>query len=69
MSLITEEKMLELWEKTGGDIYIYADLVAEYEREECAKVCEGYDNGRYANAADLCADAIRARGADGTVNT
>jgi hypothetical protein len=59
---MTEELMLELWHKAGGDIYVYADLVAEKEREACAKVCEEYDNGRHANFADLCADAIRARG-------
>ena len=38
------------------------DLAIALEREVCAKVCEEYDNGRHANAADLCADAIRARG-------
>jgi hypothetical protein len=32
------------------------------EREACAKLCEEYDDGRHANRADLCADAIRARG-------
>ena len=31
------------------------------EREECAKVCDGYNDGRYANTADLCAAAIRSR--------
>ena len=40
----------------------FAKLIAEHEREACAKVCEEYDNGRHANAADLCAEAIRARG-------
>ncbi len=35
---------------------------AAAEREACAKVCEEYDDGRHANRADLCADAIRARG-------
>ena len=34
----------------------------EKEREECAKICDAYDNGRYSNAADLCAESIRARG-------
>ena len=38
------------------------ELGAEKEREECAKVCDAYDNGRYSNAADLCAESIRARG-------
>ena len=32
------------------------------EREACAKVCDGYSNDRHANMADLCAEAIRARG-------
>ena len=40
----------------------FATLVASAEREACAKVCDEYDNGRHANAADLCATAIRARG-------
>ena len=34
----------------------------ENERESCAKVCDGYSDGRHANMADLCAEAIRARG-------
>ena len=34
----------------------------EKEREECAKICDAYDNGRYSNAVDLCAESIRARG-------
>ena len=37
---MTEEKMLELWDKSGGDIYVYAELVAEQEREACAKIAE-----------------------------
>jgi len=40
----------------------FARKIAEKEREECAKVCDAYDNGRYSNAADLCAESIRARG-------
>ena len=39
----------------------FAALVAAHEREECAKVCDEYNDGRYANAADLCAAAIRSR--------
>ena len=52
---MTEDKMLELWDKSGGDIYVYADLVAEHEREACANICEE----KYYLAV---ADAIRARG-------
>ena len=37
---MTEDKMLELWDKSGGDIYVYADLVADHEREECVVVAE-----------------------------
>jgi len=44
------------------DFVTFAKLVVEKEREECAKVCDAYDNGRYSNAADLCAESIRARG-------
>ena len=40
----------------------FAKLVARHEREACAKVCDGYSDGRHANMADLCAEAIRARG-------
>ena len=40
----------------------FAFYVREKEREACAKVCDGYSDGRHANMADLCAEAIRARG-------
>ena len=40
----------------------FAKLIAEHEREACAKICDGYSDGRHANMADLCAEAIRARG-------
>jgi len=62
---MTEEKMQELWDKSGGDIYIYADLVAEYEREECAKIAEEPWQG----SPKGIAEQIRTRVADGTVNT
>ena len=52
---MTEELMLELWHKAGGDIYVYTDMIAEEEREECANICEE----KYYLAV---ADAIRARG-------
>ena len=39
----------------------FAALVAAHEREACAKVCDEYNDGRYANTADLCAAAIRSR--------
>jgi hypothetical protein len=39
----------------------FAALVAEHEREACAKVCDGMDHNGVMIAAD-CAAAIRARG-------
>ena len=68
---IVEMAKLSLW---GGNVVegwtfnsyeqleCFAKLVAEHEREVCAKVCDGYSDGRHANMADLCAEAIRARG-------
>ena len=47
---------------TEVELIAFAKLVAEHEREACAKVCDGYSDGRHANMADLCAEAIRARG-------
>jgi len=41
----------------------FAKLVAQHEREECAKVCEAQLNeGECPERAQYCADAIRARG-------
>jgi len=45
-----------------GMVRTIVDAIAQDEREECAKVCDAYDNGRYSNAADLCAESIRERG-------
>ena len=43
------------------DLESFAALVASTEREACAKICDGYSDGRHANMADLCAEAIRAK--------
>jgi hypothetical protein len=45
----------------NGALTRFVALVAAQERECCAKICDGYNNGRYTNLADLCADDIRAR--------
>lgn len=60
---MTEDKMLELWDKSGGDIYVYADLVADHEREACAKVCEKQMEGKsiWIEGSRACSIAIRAR--------
>ena len=39
----------------------FAALVAAHEREECAKVCEGINDGTPYNLAAECAAAIRSR--------
>ena len=74
---MTKEEIIELARQAGferlghtaedwvchlEDIEEFIKLVAEHEREACAKVCDGYSDGRHANMADLCAEAIRARG-------
>jgi hypothetical protein len=40
----------------------FAKLVAQHEREACAKVCDDLDKMRGYSYADKCAAAIRARG-------
>ena len=50
------------WVFADETLQAFAVLVASAEREACAKVCDGYSDGRHANMADLCAEAIRARG-------
>ena len=68
---MTQEEIIEIAIQAGWDEHHakfdtrfepFARLVAEKERESCAKVCDGYSDGRHANMADLCAEAIRARG-------
>ena len=73
---MTKEKIIEMARQAGFVDYelddgttdafdvryeAFAVLVASAEREACAKVCDGYSDGRHANMADLCAEAIRAR--------
>jgi hypothetical protein len=55
---MTEDQMRELWYKAGGDIYKYADLVADKEREKCAKIAEEPWQGN----AKAIAEQIRSRG-------
>jgi len=44
-----------------GCLEHFANLVAQHEREECAKVCDDLDKMRGYSYADKCATAIRAR--------
>jgi hypothetical protein len=40
----------------------FAKLVAAKEREACLKICEAQASTNYWEGADVCAEAIRARG-------
>lgn len=46
------------WSAYSDDLERFAKLVATAEREECAKVCDGWLHAD----GDTCAAAIRARG-------
>ena len=66
---MTSDKVYKLIEDNGltlhGDIEHFAALVADAEREACAKVCEDNANdlseGDWDSACINCADHIRAR--------
>jgi len=51
-----EAKLIAVMEVFGEEIVRFAALVAEHEREVCAKICDE----RWSAAE--CAEAIRARG-------
>jgi hypothetical protein len=46
----------------GDSLEAFAKLVAEKEREACAKVCEGIFMWSYDDPGETAATAIRARG-------
>jgi hypothetical protein len=52
---------------TLDELSRFAALVAQHEREACAKVCDNFDhpNWDFLEGASLCASAIRARGEQG----
>jgi hypothetical protein len=73
---MTQNEIIEMAEEAGfcldisNGIYLsapihleaFAKLVAQHEREACAKVCEQTNDGTPYNLAEACAEAIRARG-------
>ena len=71
---MTQEEIIEIAKKCGWDnpatnmmpLYEFAKLVADKEREACAKVCEenatDLSEGDWDSACNNCADLIRARG-------
>jgi hypothetical protein len=70
---MTQDEIIEMW-KNSGDLEIlgmpyskieaFAKLVAEKEREACAKVCEEHAKEAWdqEGGALNCAEKIRARG-------
>jgi hypothetical protein len=48
--------------KLDGDIEHFAELVAQQEREACAKVCEEWLHSDWHNQGVVAAAMIRARG-------
>ena len=68
---MTQDEMIELANKafdessfTDAEVLRFAKLVAEKEREACAKVCDEADKNSDWPTAANCAEAIRARGQD-----
>ena len=62
---MTQDEIIEITRQAGGFdatpkfLEAFAKLVAEHEREACAKLC--WSQRKYWDA-EACADAIRARG-------
>jgi hypothetical protein len=50
------------WVIVTEELEAFAKLVAQHEREACAKLCDDLDKMRGYSYADKCAKAIRARG-------
>ena len=69
---MTKEEMIELakqagWEYAHGEsgyepLWAFAKLIAEKEREACAKIADSYADGLERNYSEIIADKIRARG-------
>ena len=73
---MTREEIIELARQAGFEEHQakfdtrfepFAKLVAEHEREACAKLCEEYAIGLERNYSEIIADKIRARGHKGAV--
>jgi len=68
---MTKEEMIELakqagWEYAHGEsgyepLWAFAKLIAEKEREACAKIADSYADGLERNYSEIIADKIRAR--------
>jgi hypothetical protein len=69
---MTQDEIIEMTRQAGGFdatpkfLEAFAKLVAQHEREACAKVCDDnaddHSEGDWDSACLNCADHIRARG-------
>jgi hypothetical protein len=67
---MTQDEIIEMARQSGligkptyaDGLVAFAKLIAQHEREACAKVCEQTNDGTPYNLAEACAEAIRARG-------
>ena len=68
---MTKEEIIQMAKQAGFEEHQakfdtrfepFAKLVAEHEREACAKLCEEYAIGLERNYSEIIADKIRARG-------
>ena len=63
---MTQDEIIEITRRLGGfdatPLFLgrFAELVAQHEREACAKVCEAMN--KYMDDGEECATAIRERG-------
>ena len=69
---MTQDEIIEMARQAGlwpavtdtfkKELEAFAKLVAAKEREACLKICEAQAQTNYWEGADVCAEAIRARG-------
>ena len=63
-----QDEIIEMTRQSGGFsatpefLEAFAKLVAAKEREACLKICEAQASTNYWEGADVCAEAIQARG-------
>ena len=50
-----------IWYICQGQLEAFAKLVAQHEREACAKIADSYADGLERNYSEIIADKIRAR--------
>lgn len=61
---VKDSRYPDLFIASGQELARFAALVAQHEREACAKVCDDFEhpNWDFMEGANLCATAIRTHG-------